>query len=168
MNRHYSEADLLETYYLPPGDSMPVMMHLADCAECAARYEGLEKKLRETASCHADHPETFWTRQRVSIMRRIGEEGRRISVVAKVGRVAAAAVLSFALGGLATYKIVTHREAQSVPVTASAPAAHIAAPAPANADAPAAHDAWDTDDLQGFHSVVAWETWTDSDEGGRL
>ena len=44
--KHYSEADLLETYYTQPGESMPVMMHLAGCHDCAARYQRLAQKLR--------------------------------------------------------------------------------------------------------------------------
>ena len=75
MSQHYTEADLLETYYTQPGASMPVMMHLADCEACAARYERLETKLRSLASCATEKPETFWARQRISIMRRV--EGRR-------------------------------------------------------------------------------------------
>ena len=70
MTRHYSEADLLETYYTQPGESMPVMMHLASCRDCSARYERLERKLREAAVCHPESkPETFWTWQRMSIWR---------------------------------------------------------------------------------------------------
>ena len=59
MKTHYSEADLLETYYTAPGQSMPVMMHLAGCTECAARYERLDRKLREAAACHTERPDTF-------------------------------------------------------------------------------------------------------------
>ena len=50
MMKHFSEADLLETYYTEPGQSMPVMMHLAECKECAARYARLDRKLREAGS----------------------------------------------------------------------------------------------------------------------
>ena len=80
MKPHFSEADLLETYYTQPGQSMPVMMHLADCPECAARYERLERKVRGLAACAHDQtieekPETFWARQRLSVMRKI--DGRR-------------------------------------------------------------------------------------------
>ena len=65
-DEHYSEADLLETYYMQPGASMPVMMHLADCADCAARYERLEQKVRGLAACaHDEKPDTFWARQRI-------------------------------------------------------------------------------------------------------
>lgn len=56
MKEHYTEADLLETYYVEPGASMPVMMHLASCAECAARYDRLERKMREAAACHPEKP----------------------------------------------------------------------------------------------------------------
>src|SRR6185295_4942814 len=68
MKTHYTEADLLETYYTQPGESMPVMMHLAQCSECAARYERLERKLRDAASCDVERPDTFWSRQRHLIM----------------------------------------------------------------------------------------------------
>ena len=83
MKPHFSEADLLETYYTQPGQSMPVMMHLADCPECAARYERLERKVRGLAACAHDQtieekPETFWARQRLSVMRKI--DGRRVCV----------------------------------------------------------------------------------------
>lgn len=170
MTRHFSEADLLETYYLPPGDSMPVMMHLADCSDCAARYERLETKLRETASCHSDHPETFWTRQRVSIMRRVAATNGTTGAFARIGRVAAAAVLSFTLGGLMAYKVATrNNDTKSTAPVAAAPAAMTpTASAAAAPDTPAMHDPWDSEDLEGFHSVVAWETWVDSDNGGRL
>ena len=53
MKDHFTEADLLETYYMEPGASMPIMMHLANCAECAARYERLDRKMREAGACHA-------------------------------------------------------------------------------------------------------------------
>src|SRR6185503_14006467 len=97
FNDHYSEADLLETYYMQPGASMPVMMHLADCSDCAARYERLEKKVRGLSSCaHDDKPDTFWARQRISVMRKIGTQ--RSSSFARVTRVAAAALLVGALG----------------------------------------------------------------------
>ena len=56
MKEHYTEADLLETYYAEPGASMPVMIHLAGCDGCAAKYERLDRKMREAAVCHPQKP----------------------------------------------------------------------------------------------------------------
>jgi hypothetical protein len=55
--RHYTEADLLETWYMKPGEAMPVMMHLAECADCASRWETINRKLRGLRDCeHAEKP----------------------------------------------------------------------------------------------------------------
>lgn len=53
--KHFSEADLLGTWYTAPGESLPVMMHLADCPDCAARYERLEKKMHALVACPHAH-----------------------------------------------------------------------------------------------------------------
>ncbi|MFP5246742.1 MAG: hypothetical protein ACLGH0_08610 [Thermoanaerobaculia bacterium] len=137
--KHYSEADLLETYYMRPGESLPVMLHLADCADCAAKYERLERKLRGLAACahHAEKPETFWSRQRISVMRRI--DGERST---SIRRFAAAAVLALILGG-----------SVAAPLLRDAPA-----PAPADtAVIPA--DPWESDALQEYRPIVEWESW---------
>src|SRR5260370_30710535 len=104
MTKHYSEADLLETYYMQPGQSMPVMMHLAECSDCAARYERLEHKLREAASCHTDQPETFWSRQRRTIMRSIGVRRDRSAIAVRTWRALAAPILAFFPGGPLGYE----------------------------------------------------------------
>lgn len=160
MTKHYSEADLLETYYTQPGESMPVMMHLAACSECAARYDRLDRKLREAAACDThEKPETFWTRQRLSIMRRVGAQKQRRFELSRTARMAAAAALAFFLGGAVVYESVK-------------PALHTLPPAPtrsapvaAKAD-PNIHDAWQSDELQGYHSMVAWESWVDQPKNG--
>ncbi|HEX2062640.1 MAG TPA: hypothetical protein VHK90_18005 [Thermoanaerobaculia bacterium] len=154
MSQHYSEADLLETYYTQPGESLPVMMHLADCADCAARYERLEKKIRALGACsHAEKPETFWARQRISILRKVDRQ-RQPSSFARVTRVAAAAVLALVLGGV----VLLDR----TPVEPAEPAAVIATAEPAAAAAteitvPA--DPWESEELDDFQSIVAWESW---------
>ena len=146
-NAHYSEADLLETYYMQPGASMPVMMHLADCSDCASRYERLEKKVRGLSSCaHDEKPETFWARQRISVMRKLGA---RPSTFARVTRVAAAAVLVAALGGWFSSRQVTPPPAAIV--TPAAPEITVQVTTPA--------DPWDSEELDEFHSIVAWESW---------
>jgi len=152
--KHFSEADLLETYYTQPGESMPVMMHLADCRECAARYERLERKLRETAACHTEKPATFWTRQRMQIMRRVDAHNAHAATASRTLRVAAAAILSFFLGGAVVYETVKPAQQHPVTVVKTVPVA--VAPAPAANDI---HDAWQSDELKDFHNVVEWESW---------
>lgn len=150
-NQHFSEADLLETYYMQPGESMPVMMHLADCSDCAARYERLEKKVRGLSACaHDDKPDTFWARQRISVMRKIAT---RPSAFARVSRIAAAGLLVAALGGWFSSRQVDSppasvRTAASIPAT---PEITVQATSPA--------DPWDSEELDEFHSIVAWESW---------
>lgn len=152
MSQHYSEADLLETYYTQPGESLPVMMHLADCDECAARYERLEKKIRALGACgHDDEPETFWTRQRMSILRKVEDRQRR-SAYARVTRIAAAAVLVVGLGGVAMWD-----RKPDVPPTATPTVATVQEAMPSETAVPA--DPWDSEQLDDFQSIVAWESW---------
>jgi predicted anti-sigma-YlaC factor YlaD len=165
--KHFSEADLLETYYTQPGESMPVMMHLADCSECATRYERLERKLREASVCTTEKPATFWTRQRLQIMRRVDAQNAHASSARRTLRVAAAAILSFFLGGAVVYESVkpAHQPAHVVKV---APVA--AQPVTSPSDI---HDAWQSEELQDFHNVVEWESWvpdnkTASNQGSSL
>ena len=154
--KHYSEAELLETYYTQPGESMPVMMHLASCSDCAARYERLEAKLRGLAACDVDSkPQTFWTRQRMLIMRGIDARAQHGRIVARSWRVAAAAVLAFVLGGTIVYKSV-EPQLQKPPVVM-----HTTAQAAPPAEEPVAHDPWQSDELRDFHAMVDWETWDD-------
>jgi predicted anti-sigma-YlaC factor YlaD len=165
--KHFSEADLLETYYTQPGESMPVMMHLADCSECAARYERLERKLREASVCTTEKPATFWTGQRLQIMRRVDAHNAHASSARRTLRVAAAAILSFFLGGAVVYESVKPVH-QPVRIVKTAPVA--AQPAPSASDI---HDAWQSEELQDFHNVVEWEAWvpdnkTASNEGSSL
>ncbi|HEX9161242.1 MAG TPA: hypothetical protein VF980_06005 [Thermoanaerobaculia bacterium] len=160
MKPHYSEADLLETYYMQPGESMPVMMHLASCGDCAARYERLERKLREASAC-PQKPETFWSRQRLSIMRRIAAEPARVARVASGARIAAAAVLAFVLGGAVVY-----REVRPAPAAPVRPAATRLAKAPTVADMHAPINPWQSEELEQFHEVVQWESWVDSSNNG--
>lgn len=159
--KHFSEADLLETYYLQPGQSMPVMMHLASCAECAARYERLERKLREAAVCSTERPETFWTRQRLAIARRVS--GARPEHGSRSFRIAAAAALAFLLGGAVVYETVLPQlDRASATVSAPASATVTTSVGKASAPAPAldpSSDPWQSEELRDFHAVVQWESW---------
>jgi predicted anti-sigma-YlaC factor YlaD len=156
MKPHYSEADLLETYYTRPGESMPVMMHLADCPDCAARYERLESKMQGLRSCHRDEkPETFWVRQRMSIMRRIGAQQRRTS---RVPRIAAAAAIVLAIGGgVFTWQRSEAPEIIEVPTQT---AVFVEEPTVVQDESP-----WQSEELQDYSSIVAWESWVDHPRG---
>jgi hypothetical protein len=171
MKTHYTEADLLETYYMQPGESMPVMLHLASCRDCAKRYDSLERKLREAASCTThDRPETFWTRQRLTIQRRIGQRKERSVQVAHLTRIAAAAVLAFFLGGVTVYRHVEPQVArgpQVINVQQQVPAATAATPATTD-ELQVPRDPWQSDELADFHSVVAWESWDSDGKGSTL
>jgi hypothetical protein len=154
--KHFSEADLLETYYTQPGESMPVMMHLAECEDCASRYERLERKIRGTRACHVDdQPETFWTRQRLTIMRRVAQQKKRTWSTAQTLRIAAVAVFAFVLGGVATYRTIEPATTTTATQTASV------ATTPATADTSIPADPWESEELDEFHSMVDWETWGD-------
>jgi hypothetical protein len=162
MKTHFSEAELLETYYLQPGESMPVMMHLAVCDECGAKYERLERKLREAAACPTK-PETFWSRQRLSIMRRIAARPAKVARIGAAARIAAAATLAFVLGGAVVYHQTKPITATAQPVQATA-----ASKAPNVDDMHAPINPWESDELKEFHGVVQWESWVDQNGGGSL
>lgn len=158
MKTHYSEADLLETYYTQPGDSMPVMMHLASCTECAARYDRLDRKLREAAACPPEKPETFWSRQRLSIMRRIA--GRHDAVRVKpAAKVAAAALLAFLSGAAIMYHELKPAGTPAAPAKSS-----VVAKAPSVEDMHAPINPWQSDELQNYHEVVQWESWVEQSQ----
>ncbi|HEX2831738.1 MAG TPA: hypothetical protein VHW00_01915 [Thermoanaerobaculia bacterium] len=162
---HYSEADLLETYYTQPGESMPVMLHLADCAECAVRYERIERKVRGLAACdHDEKPESFWARQRISVMRRVAQQPRTSSV-ARVTRVAAAAVLALALGGVVTWNQRTNVAPPVQSTTAALVKTGTTAPSTESVLTKQSEDStdpWQSDELKEFGSMVEWESWVDN------
>lgn len=154
MKEHYTEADLLETYYTQPGESMPVMMHLAGCGECAARYERLNRKIREAAVCHSEKDEGFWATQRAHVMSRVRGAGAGRSRFAPALRVAAAALLAVVAGGLVLY------EPETAPV--AVPAQQTIQTIQTEETVPA--DPWQSDELEEFGSVVQWETWIENGE----
>lgn len=153
MKQHFSEADLLETYYTKPGESMPVMMHLADCAECAARYDRLEGKMHSLRACpHDEKPETFWARQRLQIMRKIDVRRERRATFQRVTRIAAAAMLVVILGALLTWR---RADTRAVATTTAAAEVQIVPSATSTSDP------WQSDELKDYSSMVAWESWVE-------
>jgi hypothetical protein len=149
--KHYSEAELLETYYMMPGESAPVMMHLRECDECIARYNRLEQKLRAAAACPTK-PVTFWAFQRGSIMHKIDAQKREAARAPRTWRVAAAAVLAFFLGGAVVYETVK-------PAPQAPPSAAPAIQAQSETAPDVTADPWQNDELKDFHAVVQWESW---------
>jgi hypothetical protein len=161
MMKHYSEADLLETYYTEPGQSMPVMMHLAECTECAARYARLDRKLREAAACEINKPETFWDGQRLSILRRVATQPMQLTRAGRAFAMAAAAAMAFVLGGIVVYESV-EPALQSPPVVITATQPVVAA---ATDEVQIAGDPWQSEELEDFRDVVEWESWLESKNG---
>ena len=158
MTKHYSEADLLETYYMQPSEATPIIEHVNDCNECQDRYRRLAQKLRDVASCPAEKPATFWARQRLMIMRAVDKARDRSARNSRAMRVAAAAILAFVLGGAVVYKSVEPAlKAPPVVLTQQA-----AAPVTSTDDLQLPRDPWQSDELKDFGSVVQWESWVDS------
>lgn len=165
---HYSEVDLLETHYLKPCMNTDVMVHLDRCPECAERYAKLEEKLRGAASeLSVDKPETFWARQKLSILRHA--EQRRADGRSRVRtlRVAAAAFLAFFLGGALVYEVI--EPGLNAPVEKHSPAINstVSDAKSKSDDVQAVKDPWQSDELKDFHSVVQWESWVEPKSGGQ-
>ena len=150
VKSHFTEADLLDTYYMKPGESMPVMMHLARCEECAARYDRLDRKIREAAACHVDKPESFWAHQRDAIMESLARRPRKSALVSAA---AAAVLVTFIAGATVLFK-------EQPPAPKPQPVAvHAQAPVAVAVNVPISSDPWDSEPLQEFASVVDWENW---------
>jgi len=160
MTKHYSEADLLETYYMQPDEASAIIAHVNGCQECQDRYRRLAQKLRDIAACPAEKPPTFWTRQRLMILRAVDNARKHSDRASRVGRMAAAAMLAFLLGGVVVYKTVQPK-APAVVVTQQT-----AAPATAPDDLLVPRDPWQSDELKDFGTVVQWESWVDARSGG--
>lgn len=156
MTRHYSEADLLETYYMQPDEASEIIAHVNDCNDCQDRYRKLAHKLRDVAACPTDKPSTFWTRQRLMVMRAVDNARARSNRTTRTGRIAAAALLSFILGGAVVYKTIPHPSKQPV-IVAAQQQTMTSSGADDVLDVP--RDPWQSDELKDFGAVVAWEQW---------
>lgn len=153
--KHFSEAELLETYYMQPSEASAIIEHVNGCNDCQDRYRRLAQKLRDAAACPTDKPDTFWTRQRLMIMRAVDNARAQSQRNMRTARVAAAAFLAFVLGGAVVYKSVE-------PQLKTQPAIVAPAPVASTDDLKVPADPWQSDELKDFGSVVQWETWGES------
>jgi len=153
--KHFSEAELLETYYMQPSEASAIIEHVNGCNDCQDRYRRLAQKLRDVAACPTDKPETFWTRQRLMIMRAVDNARAQSQRNMRTARVAAAAFLAFILGGAVVYKSVEQQLKTPTAIPAPAPVA-------STDDLKVPADPWQSDELKDFGSVVQWETWGES------
>ena len=156
MKTHYTEADLLETYYMQPDEASEIIAHVDGCNECQNRYRRLAGKLRDMAACPSDKPATFWTRQRMMITRAVENARHQSHAKVRGGQVAAAAMLAFVLGGAVVYKTIPRQKPPVVVVDHQS----IAAAPEADDDLDVPRDPWQSDELKDFGSVVAWESWS--------
>lgn len=155
MTKHYSEADLLETYYMQPDEASAIIAHVNECADCQERYRRLARKLRETASCSTEKPATFWTRQRLMIMRAVDQAREQSHRTNRTLRVAAATTLAFLLGGAVVYKSLEPTLKQPPVIVQQ----QTAAPVTPTDDLQIPRDPWQSEDLKDFGAVVQWESW---------
>jgi len=164
MTKHFSEADLLETYYMQPDEASEIIAHVNGCGDCQNRYRRLAEKLRDIAACDTDKPPTFWARQRLMIMRAVDSAREQSGRASRIARVAAAATLAFVLGGAIVYKTV-EPSLKKAPVVVSQ---QTAAPAPSADDLQIPRDPWQSDELKDFGTVVQWESWVGDNGGSSL
>jgi hypothetical protein len=169
---HFDDADLFEAYYADPHHESIVLRHAVSCNDCGPRFHRLQESLNAAADIDVNRPDTFWVRQRLAISNRI-ERNSNVRSFRPTRVAAAAAVLSFFIGGAVMYRTVqptldAHAAeatvaAQATPVTARAAAHH----STEDTKSSVAHDAWQSDELTQFHSVVEWESWVEPNAGDK-
>lgn len=162
--KHYTEADLLELHYVPSEETQEAQNHLRDCQECRNKFERLGQKLRSAAmsACPVleSKPESFWTRQRISIHRRTQESpGRQVSALLRA-RAAVAAMIVFSILSVAIYRLTPDSPQTMVPA-ASQSASTLSQPVAAAVleSVETSDDPWSSQDLVAFKDVVEWEEW---------
>jgi hypothetical protein len=86
-------------------------------------------------------------------MRRI--DARRSFSFARAARVAAAAMLVLVLGGVIAVRV----DDSTAPTTDTTLTVEVARP---DAPNPLGDSPWDSEELDEFHSMVAWESWVEN------
>ena len=171
MTRHYGNDDLLAHAYLPD-ENADLALHLASCEVCEKRFGTLREELKKHAapSDGPEKPETFWKRQEIAVMRTIDKRQRRMPGLG--ARIAAAAAVVFVVaafwagrGSVATAPLTSTMATTTIASTTTASAN--ATQDNGLATSQISTDPWQSEQLQDFQTVVAWETWVDDDQKKR-
>lgn len=172
MKPHYGNDELLEHAFIPDANA-ELALHLASCESCAQRFATLRGGIDRHAGASEtpDRPETFWKRQELGVMRAIDRRQRRMPGAG--ARVAAAAAVVFVV---VAFWAGRGSVSNTTPLTASVVTATVASTSMQSTSASQdngltttqlATDPWESEQLQDFQSVVAWETWVDDGQNKR-
>lgn len=171
MTKHYGNDELVAHAFLPDEDP-EIALHLANCTRCAQRFDDTREVLRRHAGSGnvSEKSETYWKRQELSVMRSIDESRRRVRGIG-AGFAAAAAIVFVVVGFWAGRgSVATSPLTSTISSTAIASTATQATGATQDAGlttSQLATDPWESEQLQDFQNVVAWETWVDDDQKKR-
>lgn len=171
MNKHYGNDELL-AHALLPEENAELGLHLASCESCARRFGSLRDaiELHASAPADSDRPDTFWKRQELGVMRTIDRRQQRIPGLG--ARFAAAAAVVFVIVAFWAGR----GSVSTAPLTPTVATATIASTATQSTGASQdiglttsqlATDPWESEQLQDFQTVVAWESWVEDDQKKR-
>ncbi len=171
MTRHYQDNDLLAHALLPDHDA-ELALHVGACEACGARFRVLNDGLSRLGAAKGERemPETFWKRQELGVMRTIDERRRRMPGIGARIAAAAAVVLVVAAFWAGRGSVST------VPLTSTMVTATIASTATTAASqtqenvftgSQVTSDPWQSEQLEDFQTVVAWESWVEADQKNR-
>ncbi len=161
MNRHWDDASLLEAHYLETTGHAELAEHLSDCGDCRMRLSEVVSIAREVGT-EAELPDTFWTRQRMIVEKRVAAADAAARPLLRMMHVAVAAMLALVLGGFLFYRS-TSQLPQPLAVTHSATTRVVT---PATEELMIPHDPWESEQLKDFSSVVEWESLVDKTATG--
>jgi hypothetical protein len=156
--KHFIEIELLEAWYIPGGD-VEMTRHLETCSDCRDRLARLGAEL--SAADNAPAPvrsAEFFAEQRRAIFRAIDRRQPSqwwASLIAPARQLGFAAALLLVLSGAWMLNVARWSDPAD-----SAPAARADATAERLLDdIDSIREPWESDELQPFRNMVAWESW---------
>jgi hypothetical protein len=157
--KHFRETELLEAWYIPGGD-VEMTRHLETCSDCRDRLARLGAEL-SAAAANAPAPlrsAEFYGKQRRAIFDAI--DGRQPArwweaLLAPARQFGFAAALLLALSGAWMLNVARWGDsAAPAPITlADATTERLLD------DIDSIREPWESDELQPFQNMVAWESW---------